>query len=76
MIGIFFLQYLQLLSKFPRADWLVAIVYKTTDIENDVRCKAALSEGKIKPIPPFTFFYSNVKNNSTAVIYGPYSYRP
>ena len=30
--------FLQYLSKFPRADWLVAIVYKSTDNKNDVRC--------------------------------------
>ena len=27
-------------SKFPHADWLVAIVYKSTDNKNDVKCKA------------------------------------
>ena len=32
--------FLQYLSKFPRADWLLAIVYKSTDNKNDVRCNA------------------------------------
>ena len=40
--------FLQYLSKFPRADWLVAIVYKSTDNKNDVRCnERAFSTKKI-----------------------------
>ena len=32
--------FLQELSKFLHADWLVAIVYKSTDNKNDIRCNA------------------------------------
>ena len=31
---------LQYKQKFSRADWLVSIVYKSTENKNDVRCNA------------------------------------
>ena len=47
---------LQKLSKFPRADWLVAVVCKSTDNKNDVKCKARafLTENKANSVRTFT----------------------
>ena len=59
------------MSKFPRADWLVAIVYISTDNKNDVRCNAwaFLMENKLNQFRS-SFFHVSVKNKSTAVFYG------
>ena len=49
---------LPLLSGPTDEHLFVAIVYKSTDNKNNVKCTRALSQRKIKPIPfvPFPFY--------------------
>ena len=67
---------LHYLSKFQRADWLVATVHKTTDNKNDVRCNALAFLTENRANSARTFFHAGVKNKSKAVFYGLYSYIP
>ena len=61
---------LQSLSKFLHTDWLVAIVYKSKDNKNDVKCNAGtrfFQENKAIPLVPLPCY---CKNKSMAVFYG------
>ena len=54
------------MTKFSRADWLVAIVCMSTDNKNDVRCNARAFSTEIKPIllERFPCYYQCTKPGS------------
>ena len=66
---------LQLLSKFLHVDWLIAIVFKSTEHNNDVRCNAHAFSMENKAHSACTFSMLSSKKKLTAVFYGLYSYR-